>query len=81
MAGEVGIEPTNAGIRIQCLTTWRLPINYELLSRKVFTERLSSPYLKNSQLTPVNMAGEVGIEPTNAEIKTQCLTTWRLPII
>ncbi len=27
------------------------------------------------------MAGEVGIEPTNAEIKTQCLTTWRLPRI
>ena len=25
MAGEVGIEPTNAGIKIRCLTTWRLP--------------------------------------------------------
>ena len=24
-AGEVGIEPTNAGIKIRCLTTWRLP--------------------------------------------------------
>ncbi len=26
------------------------------------------------------MAGAVGLEPTNAEIKTQCLTTWRRPI-
>jgi hypothetical protein len=26
LAGEVGIEPTNAGIKIRCLTTWRLPI-------------------------------------------------------
>src|SRR4051812_39448287 len=25
VAGEVGIEPTNAGIKIRCLTTWRLP--------------------------------------------------------
>ena len=25
------------------------------------------------------MAGTVGIEPTNAEIKTQSLTTWRRP--
>ena len=25
LAGEVGIEPTNAGIKIRCLTTWRLP--------------------------------------------------------
>lgn len=27
LAGEVGIEPTNAGIKIRCLTTWRLPKN------------------------------------------------------
>ena len=25
LAGEVGIEPTNVGIKIRCLTTWRLP--------------------------------------------------------
>ena len=25
------------------------------------------------------MAGPVGFEPTNAEIKTPCLTTWRRP--
>ena len=25
------------------------------------------------------MAGTVGFEPTNAEIKTQSLTTWRRP--
>src|SRR5690349_18095442 len=25
LAGEVGIEPTNAGIKIRCLTAWRLP--------------------------------------------------------
>src|SRR5512144_1564022 len=27
VAGAVGIEPTNAGIKIRCLTTWRLPRN------------------------------------------------------
>ena len=27
----------------------------------------------------LNMAGTVGFEPTNAEIKTQSLTTWRRP--
>ena len=25
LAGEVGIEPTHVGIKIRCLTTWRLP--------------------------------------------------------
>ena len=29
LAGEVGIEPTNAGIKIRCLTTWLHP-NYLL---------------------------------------------------
>src|SRR3989304_3669924 len=29
LAGEVGIEPTNAGIKIRCLTTWRLPNNFQ----------------------------------------------------
>ena len=34
MAGEVGIEPTNAGIKIRCLTTWRLPSgNLSMLAR------------------------------------------------
>lgn len=27
MAGEEGFEPTDAGIRIRCLTTWRLPFS------------------------------------------------------
>ncbi len=40
------------------------------------------PAPQNHSISPlVYMAGEVGIEPTNAEIKTQCLTTWRLPRI
>ena len=26
MAGVVGFEPTNVGVRVQCLTTWRRPI-------------------------------------------------------
>ncbi len=26
------------------------------------------------------MAGVLGFEPRNAEIKTQCLTAWRYPI-
>lgn len=25
MAGEVGIEPTNDGVKVRCLTTWLLP--------------------------------------------------------
>ncbi len=25
------------------------------------------------------MAGDEGFEPPNAETKTQCLTTWRIP--
>ncbi|EKD63702.1 MAG: hypothetical protein ACD_51C00225G0009 [uncultured bacterium] len=25
LAGEVGIEPTNGGFRVHCLTTWLLP--------------------------------------------------------
>src|SRR5450759_1309178 len=29
LAGEVGIEPTKAGIKTQCLTTWRLPNNLQ----------------------------------------------------
>jgi hypothetical protein len=36
LAEEVGIEPTNDGIKTRCLTTWRLPkklkkITYNLL--------------------------------------------------
>ena len=23
--GKVGIEPTNSGVKVRCLTTWRLP--------------------------------------------------------
>src|SRR3989338_11239921 len=34
LAGEVGIEPTNAGIKIRCLTTWRLP-NLTLQKTKI----------------------------------------------
>ena len=32
MAGEEGFEPPNAGTRTQCLTTWRLPIEWRLTS-------------------------------------------------
>ena len=81
MAGEVGIEPTNAGIRIQCLTTWRLPIitNY-CLANSLWNADPTLPH-KIIQLTPIPyyMAGEVGIEPTNAEIKTQCLNRLATP--
>ncbi len=38
MAEEVGIEPTNAGIKIRCLTTWRLPNN--LLTHPVMQRML-----------------------------------------
>ena len=79
MAGEVGIEPTNAGIRIQCLTTWRLPIitNYYLASSLWNAGPISTP--QNYSINPYYMAGEVGIEPTNAEIKTQCLNRLATP--
>lgn len=31
MAGVVGLEPTNAGIKTQCLATWRHPNNLQLI--------------------------------------------------
>ena len=34
---------------------------------------------KERKKTKKKMAGPVGFEPTNAEIKTRCLTTWRRP--
>ena len=38
MAGEVGIEPTNAGIKIRCLTTWRLPAEICIVRYREFPE-------------------------------------------
>ena len=57
MAGEVGIEPTNAGIRIQCLTTWRLPIitNYCLANSLWNAGLITTP--QNFQLTPIIWLG------------------------
>ena len=34
---------------------------------------------KNLILLTGNMAGVLGFEPRNAEIKTRCLTAWRYP--
>ncbi len=64
MAGVLGFEPRNAGIKTQCLTAWRYP------KRKKLT-CVSSFRFGNK------MAGVLGFEPRNAGIKTQCLTAWR----
>ena len=33
LAGVVGFEPTNVGVRVQCLTTWRYPITIKLYNK------------------------------------------------
>lgn len=40
LAGEVGIEPTNAGIKIRCLTAWRLPKFITLPKNFVMDDKL-----------------------------------------
>ena len=35
-AGHEGFEPTNAGVRVQCLTAWRVPINILYLENKMY---------------------------------------------
>ena len=44
MAGEVGIEPTNAGIKIRCLTTWRLPKKRQSPKGCFFNPRATNPW-------------------------------------
>jgi hypothetical protein len=36
LAEEVGIEPTNDGIKTRCLTTWRLPNSHPMLQRMCY---------------------------------------------
>ena len=35
-AGHEGFEPTNAGVRVQCLTAWRVPINILCLENRMY---------------------------------------------
>ena len=35
--------------------------------------------LGKNELNKKNLAGAVGFEPTNADSKNRCLTTWRRP--
>ncbi len=35
-AGHEGFEPTNAGVRVQCLTAWRVPINILCLENRIY---------------------------------------------
>ena len=55
MAGEVGIEPTNAGIKIRCLTTWRLPSG-----NREFPASLS--VRERCQRVPRNRPGEMSFD-------------------
>ena len=49
MAGAPGIEPGNAGIKIQCLTAWRRPIKIDEFSNKVrlYRQAKNSPAAGN----------------------------------
>lgn len=47
LAGVVGIEPTNAGIKIQCLTTWRHPKKLNLFLQEDVYLALQHNMLRN----------------------------------
>jgi hypothetical protein len=57
----------NAGVRIQCLTTWRQPNERYIL------------YHANTRLSRKNWLGWKDSNLRNAGVRIQCLTTWRQP--
>ena len=72
-AGEEGIEPSNAGFRVRCLTTWRLPIGHDEFSSSV------------GALLPSGVSAELArkrAERRQYQRRAQRAagTTWRLPI-
>ena len=58
MAGVVGFEPTDDGVRVRCLTAWRYP--YPLYSTKDILWRKLAP--------------RVGLEPTTDRLTADCST-------
>ena len=69
----LGFQPSRCDAKVQALIEpWFEPTGSGDV-RPVPLQR--ADYFRRSN----NMAGVVGFEPTNAEIKTQCLAAWRHP--
>ncbi len=50
LAGLAGFEPTNAGIKNRCLTTWRQPnFHWHLLLYSIFQKKAST-FFKNNKI-------------------------------
>ena len=56
MVGEVGVEPTHAGVRVPSLTTWRLPCDLDGGAKgdRTLDPRLAKPVLSQLSYRPVN---------------------------
>ena len=58
MAGVAGLEPTNAGVKVPCLTAWLHPIAGRWLNAP----------------TRIKTGWMMGIEPTNAGATIRCVS-------
>ncbi len=69
MAGEVGIEPTHDGVKVRCLTAWRLPNqNGGSGGNRTPDLRVMNPSLSPTELpSRMIMVEGVGFEPTKAK--------------
>ncbi len=72
MAGVAGFEPTNARIKIWCLTTWRYPNVYVIFSIYLLAQNILIFYT-------IKMAEVVGLEPTMTRVRVWRLTNLAIP--
>jgi hypothetical protein len=83
MAGEVGIEPTNDGVKVRCLTAWLLP-TVNMINIIMGRSKGIEPSNAGATIRCVNhfattaiklnyLAGAAGIEPTLTVLETAVL--------